>query len=322
MTLSKLARLANVAVSTASKAFSMSDDINEQTREEIFRVARENGCFKKFFNAKYPKFVVALICPEVDSRHYSELCRYLQQRLQTRGCEICISSSEFSAQTAADRIDYYENYSSVDAMVLIDIKTDLPPHETPVISIGGNTVGADVTIRVDYKTALKNALLSLKNTGVARIGFIGETHTAAKLCAFKNAAAEIFGGAEEKYIYVGEERFEKGGYKAAETLFSSGTLPEALICAYDDMALGAMRFLSDKGISVPEQIKIIGMDNIPYSEYSVPSLSTVNFMSDAVAETAVKSIFEILDGKTPKNEYIFSANLIMRDSALPSPKTH
>ena len=63
MTLSKLARLANVAVSTASKAFSMSDDINEQTREEIFRVARENGCFKKFFNAKYPKFVIALICP-------------------------------------------------------------------------------------------------------------------------------------------------------------------------------------------------------------------------------------------------------------------
>lgn len=74
MTLSKLAKLANVAVSTASKAFSMSGDINEQTREEIFRIARENGCFKKFFNAKYPKFVAAVICPEVNSRHYSELC--------------------------------------------------------------------------------------------------------------------------------------------------------------------------------------------------------------------------------------------------------
>ena len=48
MTLSRLAKLANVAVSTASKAFSMSSDINEQTREEIFRVARENGCFKTF----------------------------------------------------------------------------------------------------------------------------------------------------------------------------------------------------------------------------------------------------------------------------------
>ena len=69
MTLSRLAKLANVAVSTASKAFSMSSDINEQTREEIFRVAKENGCFKKFFNAKYPKFTVALICPEVHSQH-------------------------------------------------------------------------------------------------------------------------------------------------------------------------------------------------------------------------------------------------------------
>ena len=316
MTLSKLARLANVAVSTASKAFSMSDDINEQTREEIFRVARENGCFKKFFNAKYPKFVIALICPEVDSRHYSELCRYLQQRLQTRGCEICISSTEFSAAVTADMIEYYEKYSSVDAIILIDPPaTVLPPHETPIISLGSRAHKADVTLCLDYMTALKSALTDFKAAGISHIGFIGEPHTVTKLSAFKSAVSEIYGFTEEKYISVSDLRFEKGGCAAARALYSRGALPEAIICAYDDMALGAMRFFHDNGISVPGDIKVIGMDNILHSEYFVPSLSTIDYMNEEIAKTATESVFELLDGKTPAEIHNFSARLITRESS-------
>lgn len=316
MTLSKLARLANVAVSTASKAFSMSDDINEQTREEIFRVARENGCFKKFFNAKYPKFVIALICPEVDSRHYSELCRYLQQRLQTRGCEICISSTEFSAAVTADMIEYYEKYSSVDAIILIDPPaTVLPPHETPIISLGSRAHNADVTLCLDYMTALKSALTDFKAAGISHIGFIGEPHTVTKLSAFKSAVSEIYGFTEEKYISVSDLRFEKGGCAAARALYSRGALPEAIICAYDDMALGAMRFFHDNGISVPDDIKVIGMDNILHSEYFVPSLSTIDYMNEKIAKTATESVFELLDGKTPAEIHNFSARLITRESS-------
>lgn len=316
MTLSKLARLANVAVSTASKAFSMSDDINEQTREEIFRVARENGCFKKFFNAKYPKFVIALICPEVDSRHYSELCRYLQQRLQTRGCEICISSTEFSAAATADMIEYYEKYSSVDAIILIDPPaTVLPPHETPIISLGSRAHKADVTLCLDYMTALKSALTDFKAAGISHIGFIGEPHTVTKLSAFKSAVSEIYGFTEEKYISVSDLRFEKGGCAAARALYSRGALPEAIICAYDDMALGAMRFFHDNGISVPDDIKVIGMDNILHSEYFVPSLSTIDYMNEEIAKTATESVFELLDGKTPAEIHNFSARLITRESS-------
>lgn len=316
MTLSKLARLANVAVSTASKAFSMSDDINEQTREEIFRVARENGCFKKFFNAKYPKFIIALICPEVDSRHYSELCGYLQQRLQTRGCEICISSTEFSAAVTADLIEYYEKYSSVDAIILIDPPaTVLPPHETPIISLGSRAHNADVTLCLDYMTALKSALTDFKAAGISHIGFIGEPHTVTKLSAFKSAVSEIYGFTEEKYISVSDLRFEKGGCAAARALYSRGALPEAIICAYDDMALGAMRFFHDNGISVPDDIKVIGMDNILHSEYFVPSLSTIDYMNEEIAKTATESVFELLDGKTPAEIHNFSARLITRESS-------
>ena len=67
MTLSKLAKLAHVSVSTASKAFSESPDISSETREMIFSIAKAQGCFKKFYNAKYPKLVIAVIAPEFGS---------------------------------------------------------------------------------------------------------------------------------------------------------------------------------------------------------------------------------------------------------------
>ena len=213
-------------------------------------------------------------------------------------------------------IEYYEKYSSVDAIILIDPPaTVLPPHETPIISLGSRAHNADVTLCLDYMTALKSALTDFKAAGISHIGFIGEPRTVTKLSAFKSAVSEIYGFTEEKYISVSDLRFEKGGCAAARALYSRGALPEAIICAYDDMALGAMRFFHDNGISVPDDIKVIGMDNILHSEYFVPSLSTIDYMNEEIAKTATESVFELLDGKTPAEIHNFSARLITRESS-------
>ena len=102
ITLSKLASLAHVSVSTASKAFSMSPEVNEQTREMIFQVAKEQGCFKKFFNAKYPKYVIAVICPEYKSLFYSSALSLLQEYFSAHSCEVCVASTNFSPEKEAD----------------------------------------------------------------------------------------------------------------------------------------------------------------------------------------------------------------------------
>ena len=80
MTLSKIAALAHVSVPTVSKAFSMSSEVNEQTREIIFDIAKKHGCFRKYYNAKYPKHVIAVICPEFKSRYYSRVLSLLQEK--------------------------------------------------------------------------------------------------------------------------------------------------------------------------------------------------------------------------------------------------
>ncbi len=63
MTMRELAKLANVSVSTVSKAFSETDDISEETKNHIFKIARNTGCYGKFYKGKYSKKVIAIICP-------------------------------------------------------------------------------------------------------------------------------------------------------------------------------------------------------------------------------------------------------------------
>ena len=114
MTLTKLAKIANVSVSTASKAFSGSDEVNNETKEMIFEVAREYGCFKKFYNAKYPKLMIAVIAPEFKSAYYSRYLTLLQENLEGRNCELCVSTTDFSVEREEELVEYYkdlvENY--------------------------------------------------------------------------------------------------------------------------------------------------------------------------------------------------------------------
>lgn len=85
ITLSKIAKLANVSVSTASKAFSGSTEVNEETREMIFDIAKKNECFKRFYNVKYPELVIAIIVsiiePSPDRRHQDQAVIFASNHL-------------------------------------------------------------------------------------------------------------------------------------------------------------------------------------------------------------------------------------------------
>lgn len=317
MTLTKLARIANVSVSTASKAFSMSSDISELTREEVFAAARANGCFKKFFNAKYPKYIAAVICPELNSRYYSDFCFSMQKHFGKVNFDVCISSYGFSDAAARDRIEYYEKYADVDVIVLLDSQTEhLPPHETPIINISSRNIeNADLNIILDMESPMDEAVKYFINSNIYDIGFIGEKLTHNKLLLFKQAILNNKLSLNEETVYISGERFEKGGYDAAQRLLSSGRLPKALICAYDDMAFGAVKLFNEKGIHIPSDVKIISFDNISTSAYSVPSLSSVEFLGKKAAELTVSSVLDILNGSSAEKNHTLSAKLILRESS-------
>ena len=314
ITLSKIAQLAHVSVSTASKAFSMSSEVSEQTRNEIFKIAKEYGCFKKFYNAKYPKYVIAVICPEFHGQYYSGIVASLQSCLGELGCEVCVASTEFSGSKEYELLEYYHHYSNVDGIVVIGGQTLISStYEIPLVSVMPvyrQPVG--VCLHTDYMGASDQIVAQLKANGVEDIAFIGETRTGVKLEGFHTAMEK--NGLNCKCVIVNEERFEQGGYLAMDQLLQRQELPQAVICAYDHMAIGAMKRLSEAGISVPGDMLLAGLDNIPESAYLVPSLTSVDFGNEAICRQAAQCVVDMLNGKEVEKDQHFSSQVHFRQS--------
>lgn len=316
ITLSKIAKEAHVSVSTASKAFSGSPEVNEETRQLIFDVAKRYGCFKKFFNAKYSKYVIAIICPEFGSIHYANYLSFLRQNLEQRNCEICVAESSFSPDKEAELLDYYYKHADVDAIIVIEPQTQIPEHaELPVLLLGPIDKNSDCpSVFCDVDAALAESIAYLKSKGVDKIGFIGEQLTSRKLDHFRNILQKQAIPCRDEYIQIAERRFEAGGYSAMEKLLAGNAIPRAVICAYDAMAVGAMRCIADHGMKVPGDIAILGMDDIPQAPFLIPQLASIDSQIDALCALATTTVIAQINGKPVPSKQRFPSSFKLRRS--------
>ena len=314
ITLSKIAKLAHVSVSTVSKAFSMSPEINEQTRELIFDIAKEHGCFKKYYKAKYPKHVIAVICPEFQSRLYSQALSALQAYLAQRGCEICVAATDFSSETERELLRYYNQHTTVDGIIVIGAYgASEVEMELPVAYVLGNREGC-FRVNIDMSQAQTQAVEYFLSRGVTDIGLIGESLTQGKLQKFREILSQRGISVPPERVAAGEKRFEAGGYDAMAQLLDAGKPPRAVFCAYDYLAIGGVRCLYDRGFRVPEDVAVLGMDDLREAAYLNPPLSSIDYPIDRACELAADALLAELMGKPHVKEEILLAQLHLRRS--------
>ena len=316
MTLSKLAKLCSVSISTASKAFSGSPDVNEMTREMIFRTAKEHGVFKKFYNVKYPRLAIAVIVPEFNSRHYGPLLHAISALLEERGCVMSVAESNFLPEESEKMYDYFSIYTDVDGIIVIDSLPEscaAPPIPCAVIG-RANPSKSTAIISLNTECAIREILTDLKERGVRTVGFISEKKTVSKYEKVAKLATEIIGSFDPEYSLVTEGRFEEGGYEGMTELIKRGRVAEAIFCGYDNMAYGAMRALYDNGICVPDRVALIGFDNNNESRFISPSLTSIDTCTDECAEALVSAVIDMILGKPHAKSVTLRAALHRRES--------
>lgn len=317
ITLSKLAQLAHVSISTASKAFSGSHEVNEQTREHIFALAKEHGVFKKFYNAKCPHLVIAVIVPEFQGGHYGHFLDALRKCLREKGCTVSVTTWDFSPEESKRVYDYYSNYTDVDGVILVENQTPfLNDLIAPAVVVGATDIRSDATgVSIDYTLAVEDALRYFKEKNVATVGILTERRTGRKLEIFKSAIEKIYGAADERYIVVSDSRFEECGYEGMTRLIEAKAVPRAILCGYDEIAVGAIRALTEHGLSVPEDVAVIGCNDNPSSAYSVPSLSSIDVRHADCAALAVDMVLDKIFSHPIPKERRLDAILRLRASS-------
>jgi len=315
MTMRELAKLANVSVSTISKAFADADDICAETKERIFALAKQYGCFGKYYKGKFSKKVFAIICPELISVFYVGFVERLQNTIEENGGISTISVDNFNEKKQAELIEYYASYLHVDGIVVFGLRSPVKKgYDIPIVSIF-STIDANVdSVNVSMMGAMEEAVELLYRNGHRNLAFLGESLTISKAKMFDQACAKYT--EIQTRTYASNNRFEQAGKDGVQALLMEGSLPSALICAYDNIAIGAMKALKKAGLSVPKDISIIGADNIGSAEYAEVPLTTIDSASDEVCAV----VWELLLKKQHNKYYrsnrdiTIKARLIERDS--------
>lgn len=309
MTYKKIAELAHVSVSTVSKVLSGSSEISDELSEKIRRIAMEGGYFKEKNKRKREysnnrALLIAVVVPEIVSVNYSAIVTCLKKAIESRGGRIAVYMYDFDMKKLNSTVEMIIIKENADGIILFSSPSLSVKPNIPIVCIGGISSERYDSVGVSVEAIMNDAVEFLKNLGHTKIGFVGETNTFTKHKAFKNAIDNSKLTYFDKYSYIIRGRFEEIGIEAAKKMISDKDMPTAVICAYDEVALGMIYELDKNGVSVPDDISVMGINNIPSSEYVKIPLTTVVAMNEEQYISAVEILFDKIINETSSVKHI------------------
>ncbi|WP_026375066.1 LacI family DNA-binding transcriptional regulator [Aestuariibacter salexigens] len=328
-----IAHRAGVSQSTVSRALSNSPLVNPETRERIQKIAQELN-YKVDKNAsnlrKQQSKTIALLLFEDPTSDDSMINPFFLSMLGsiTRACsnagyDLLVSFQNMNDDWHAE----YEDSHKADGIILlgygnyldykdkIDQLIDQGTHfvrwgaqdaEHPGVSIGCDNFqgGFDVTRH-------------LLNLGHKHFAFIGGADNSAPefMARFTGHvdALQQAGVLGQKAYQYDAISTEESGYQAVMTMLAEGYQPDAVVCASDVIALGVLQALRDKKISVPEQIAVVGYDNITVSSFTTPALTTVQQNTRLAGEILVEKLLKMIAGEQVQ-PYLMPVDVVVRQS--------
>lgn len=300
LTLKQLAMLAGVATSTVSKALNNSPDISEETKRQIVELAMQNGYQKKFRKKSTSKPGISgpkigLIYSDVVSRYYSKLIQAYSNKIRSMGGILLACDAQFSAEQAAVLCNYLDQQCHVDGIISIYGSWNpaaLPKTRAPLVgNVGIKAIDALVEgslpfdyICVNARTGLTQAIECLISNGHRDIAFLGETRSSTRRALFEEIMRQHDLPIQPGLLRTTDLRFEDAGYEMMHALLEEGLRPTAVVCGYDDIAVGAAKAIFEAGLQIPEDISLVGYDNTRVRLYNQKMLASVNcYIEDQVS---------------------------------------
>lgn len=317
MTQKKLAELAHVSVATVSKAFNHSPEISAETRNAIFDIAKKHGCFDKYYKEKYKKYVIAVICPEFQSEYYSDYLSILEREIMKRNATMIVGTADFSEEKARELLDYYATFAKVDGVILIEsFIAEIGKYSLPIVSIGPSLSEDIFCIPTNSSGAIDDAARLFVQNGHKKIGYIGEKLTVKKEVLFKKTLKKYGIECRNEFFVRSDKRFEKAGFSGMEQIFNTGDFPTAILCAYDNIAIGAIHSIKKHGLSVPDDISIIGMNNIEEISYIDNPLTSISIHKNLLCTKSLDILFRQFENPhyKPTDIETVEATLLIRES--------
>ncbi len=339
VTLADIAASAGVTSMTVSRVLNQQGNVNVATRDRVLRVAsemsyRRNGLARGLKRQRTD--TIGLVLGDIANPFASELSRGVREVLEQRGYTLFICISEHSPKEDVEAFDSLADHRA-DGIIVATRASRLGNEKLesliesglPVSLIGRDFLNpqADLVIADNLKGGYE-ATKHLIQTGRRRIGFIGVSLTKSiALRRFRGylEALEEHGLPVEEELIVGPRGVndqihgystEEVGYEGMTKLLSLKERPTAVFARNDFTAVGALNAIKQAGLRVPEDIAVVGYDDIPLAAHTSPPLTTVRQPTREQGRVAAEFLLRRIEAAEhlPRAERVFRCQLVVRES--------
>ncbi len=327
MTYKKIAQLAGVSPSTVSKVMGGSTEISESTAERVRQIIKEYGCetprYFKGKNSNLSKYRIAVLVPEIISIHYAQHVSEIVRILDSKNIVCNIYLTGFDERKILSIIQQLAEEGLTDGILTISLITSEEVFPLPVVQFTTKASKSTDCVGINIKQGLLDALQYLNEMGHQNIGFIGEKNTPHKQNLFHEAAAKLDIPIDDSNVFISDRRFEQIGMEAAEYFLKKRMKPTALIAAYDEIAMGAIHTFRQAGMRIPDDISLIGINDIPFAEYASVPLTTIRMFKEEMCHIAIRILLDkIMNPNSHVLQHVIvQTQLIIRETVCP-PRTH
>ena len=269
---------------------------------------------------------IGLVLPDIANPYYPPLVRAVEDGAVERGHRVVLCNTDRDPEKFRAYLDVLVK-TRVDGIVIAGATSDLPAdavraYNTQIVAVGPHD-GYHCSVGVDNRRAQRSATHHAVELGHRRIGYVRGplgSRTADDRLAGHREALEVAGLDGESAELVIDGGFdEKAGYEAVRELVRRSPRPTAVVCANDRVAFGAYAALTDADLRIPEDVTVIGFDDIPTAGFLRPTLTTVSVPTYDIGRHAVAMLLDALEGARPASSELLSTRLVVRgSSATPS----
>jgi len=320
--LEDVASKAKVSVSTVSRVVNGFESVKPSTRKRVM-AALEKMNYRPNLQARElvagKSKTLGVIVSNLENPFFVEIFHSLERLAYAAGYELLVGNTNYEPARLEACIDLFLGRRVAGLAIIVSELLDpnlkqLAQADIPVAAYDAQLAGKRRTaVHFDYGKGMRLLVRHLYELGHRSMAYIGYPlqlgPTEDRRDAFIAAAKEL--SIQQRYLAVEEQSGFVAGREAARQLLDSGFAPTAILCVNDLFAMGVLRELRNRNISVPGQISVAGFDNIEIAEFSSPSLTTVNIPRDRIASMLFRSL-SVTDEQPSK--FLIDPELIVRES--------
>jgi DNA-binding LacI/PurR family transcriptional regulator len=325
-TIYDIAKAVGVTQTTVANALAARGNVSEATRARILKCAQEMGYHPNALArglAKGKTLTLGFLLPTIANPFYPEIAEEIEHIAQVHGYQLLLCNTHYDSALGQQHLERLVS-RWVDGIIVMGSSMDIADIDRqfqrglPMVLCDWQENESSLTIpqvRVDFHHAGKLAAQHLLSLGHRKIGIIvDEPQQTLRLEGFRAALQEEQIDLPCDMIQQGHSTLESG-YEAAQKLLASIERPTAIFATTDWMAIGALEAVRDAGLHVPQDLSIIGLDDIVVSAHISPPLTSIAIPKHQLAKEATELLLHQIDGASDyQTSILITPSLLLRQS--------